>query len=103
MCQPTMLRLVINEVNIGYTEIQQTCPQTGTGQTVSFTVAVKSKATTSLILTFTLSANACIGTLGVNVAMINNPLVDAGISYVDTSGTSNSFTLLSIEPSISCN
>ena len=82
---------------IGYTEIQQTAPQTGGGgQFLSFTVALKSKTTTSLTLTFTLSANTCIGTLGVNLAMVNHPLIDAGIVYIDTSATSTELYYLAL-------
>lgn len=53
----------------------------------SLNVSVVSKTTSSLVLNFMLSANMCISTMGVNVAMINHPQIVAGISYVSTLGT----------------
>lgn len=75
-----------------YTGVSQSCPQVGAGQLSSLNVSVTSKTTTNLVLTFLLSANMCISTLGVNVAMINHPLIVAGISYINTSATRINYT-----------
>lgn len=78
-------------INIGYTEIRQTCPTTWNNwQTLSFAVALKTRTASSLTLTFTLSARMCIAALVVNVALINHPLIDAGISFANFAGSSKS-------------
>lgn len=74
--------------NIGYNQLQQNTPQGATLRYISFGLSVKSKATTNLVLTYALSANACFNLVNANVAMITNTLVDAGIVYIDTSSTS---------------
>lgn len=78
--------LGIWQFNLAYYELRQTDPQVVA--TLGFTVAVKTRTTTSVTFTFTQTAKNCIGNLGVYVVMESNPYVEVGISaQIDTSST----------------
>jgi hypothetical protein len=73
--------------NLAYSEVDQNNPQTSSGQTSGWSVAVATKTTTTLVLTFTLTVKTCIGTVGLNVALVSHPLIDVGIYSIDTSSS----------------